>query len=368
MAALAQVTADPFGIARRRPVSRFRSKPFTMDARLRKDLWILDAAERQDAAEAYRQACAHLFDITLMHPSDRFRNRLEGYNLEGAVFGRCEGVAQRFQRGRSHIVTDSSDPVQVILDLDGARWSGDYDGRKADSSQGTVRVIDMARPFDVTTGPFRTLNLTLPRALLGAHGYLDLHGLVASEDSAGGRLLGSHLRALWAVVETMTPAEAAGAVAACAALVSSLLAVQAPERSAEARPLEKILLANARVFVDGRLGDPGLSPDVVRLSLGVSRSLLYRVFEPMGGVSSFIQARRLDRAFDAIIADDAGRRTLAEIGYAHGFNSDAHFNRMFKSRFGMPPGRLRRLGARARTDGLSAAQRPDDVWAWLKNL
>ncbi|MDP0947394.1 AraC family transcriptional regulator, partial [Klebsiella pneumoniae] len=72
--------------------------------------------------------------------------------------------------------------------------------------------------------------------------------------------------------------------------------------------------------------------------------------------------------FDEIIRDQSERKTLAEIGYALGFRSDAHFSRVFRARFGVTPGRLRRLGASARQEGLSALERPDDVFLWLSSL
>src|SRR5262249_39506799 len=100
----------------------------------------------------------------------------------------------------------------------------------------------------------------------------------------------------------------------------------------------------------------------------ISRSLLYQVCESMGGVSGFIRQRRLDRAFDAILADRAKRHTLAAIGYRHGFRSDAHFGRAFRQRYGIAPGQLRELASSGETEGLSIVERPDDVWAWFRKL
>ncbi len=137
---------------------------------------------------------------------------------------------------------------------------------------------------------------------------------------------------------------------------------------ADPRPLEKVLLIAGQQFVEQRLDDPDLSPERVREHLGVSRSQLYKVFEPTGGVSAFIQQSRLDHAFDVILQDRAEHLTLAEVSYRHGFRSDAHFSRAFRARFGVTPGRLRKVGEAARQEGLSAQDRPDDVFAWLKSL
>lgn len=341
-----------------------------MSERLSRDLWVLDAREQSDAAERYRTSCAQLFDVTLHSPEDTFHNRMEGYHLGGVVFAQCTGVPQRFERKLAHIVADTSDTAMAVLDLDANDWRADYDGRAASSAMGAIRLVDMGRPFDLTArGPYRTLNLVVPRAQLDAQAAaLDFHGRVISEDSPTGRMLASHLKTLWATIEAITPTDAAMAAKATAALLSGVILACGEPMGADPRPLEKVLLIAGQQFVEQHLDDPDLSPERVREHLGVSRSQLYKVFEPAGGVSAFIQQRRLDQAFDVILQDRAEHLTLAEVGYRHGFRSDAHFSRAFRARFGVTPGRLRKVGEAARQEGLSAQDRPDDVFAWLKSL
>lgn len=338
-------------------------------SRLRKDLWLLDAADQVDAAEQYRKACAQMFDVALLSPDETFYNRLEGYNLGGVVFAECQGVAQRFQRGLSQMVGDGSDSLMLVLDLDGGEWRGDYDGRQASSEAGAIRLVDMTRPFSMTTGPYRTLYLFLPRTHLEPQAAeMDFHGLVISDRVGSGRLLATHMRTLWDTIEDMTPIDAAiGAKAAATLMSGAILSGCEPARD-DTRPVEKMLLTAGRQYIQQRLADPDLTPEAVREHLGVSRSLVYKVFAPVGGISAFIQGRRLDQAFDAILQDRAEQQTLGEIAYRHGFRSDAHFSRAFRARFGVTPGHLRRVGESARNEGLSALERPDDVWAWVRGL
>lgn len=338
------------------------------DSGLRKDVWPLDARIQADAFEQYRKGCAHLFDVSLLSPEETFFNRLEGYHLGPVLFARCQGVPQRFERKPSHILIDGADSVMAVLELEGGDWRGDYDGRPAGSHMGQIRIVDMARPFDMSTGPYRSVHLMTPRAQLEGCGDLDFHGLVVSEDSPSGRLLGSHLRALNDVVDSLTIREAEPAAKAIVTLLGGAILAHAEPASGDPRPVEKMLLASGRRFVEQRLDDVELSPEAVRRHLGVSRSLLYKAFEPLGGVSAFIQGRRLDQAFDAILQDRTEQHTLGEIAYRHGFRSDAHFSRAFRARFGVTPGRLRRVGEAARQEGLSALERPDDVWTWLRSL
>ena len=340
-----------------------------MSGPARRDLWILDARERADAGQRYREACAHLFEVTLMTPDEAFYNRMEGYNLGGVVLARCSGVPQRFHRKLSHIAADASDSIMAVLELESGGWRGDYDGRPANSQLGAIRLIDMSRPFDMVTERFETVHLVLSRTALEPQtADLDFHGCVVSEDSPSGRLLGSHIRATWTGAAGMSATDLTLAGKAAAALVSAVILAHGAPAGDDIRPVEKMLLASAQRFVIQNLSDPDLSPEAVRDHIGISRSLLYKVFEPVGGVSAFIQARRLDQAFDEITSDQSNQQTLAEIGYRVGFRSDAHFSRAFRARFGMTPGRLRTLGEPARREGLSAIERPDDVFDWLRGL
>lgn len=328
---------------------------------------MLDAANEPDAVERYLAACEPIFAVDLHEAPEQFYNRTEGYHLSGALFGRCETVAQRFNRTWEHISADPTDTVQAILQISGS-WSGLYDGRVVEGAPGSVRFVDMARPFDLSTDAFETLNLVFPRALLGDQSLLHVHGLVVPEDSVDGHLIASQMRGLWEVVDRMSAHEGSTAVTAAIALVSGVLAGRAPGATEDVRPSAKRLLASARALIDDNLGDLDLTPEVIAKRLGVSRSLLYEAFAPIGGVASFTQARRLDHAFDALIAPAPTGRTLAEVAYGHGFRSAAHFSRAFRTRFEIQPGRLREAAALGAAAGLSIVNRPKDVLAWLRDL
>lgn len=333
---------------------------------MRRDLWVLDAREQADAAEQYRRACAGIFAVELLGADATFSNRMDSFHIEAAIFSRCEGVAQRFDRSPAHLVADGGDNVQVVLDLPGNRWEGDYDGRLVDSRMGVLRVIDWSRPFQFRADAFRTLNLMLPRALLGPAAGFDLHGLVAPETSPSARLLAGFMHALWENLPHLTAAEARPMATAASALVQALIFAQAGVAWEDARPADKVSMVRARSLIDARLGDPDLTPESVAAELGVSRAKLYRLFKPLGGVSAFVQVRRLDHAFRTIMEDKAGAVSLSEVGYRHGFRSDANFNRAFRRRFGAPPGRLR--NAAEGGELLNDCRRPDLIWDWLRDL
>jgi AraC family transcriptional regulator len=66
-----------------------------------------------------------------------------------------------------------------------------------------------------------------------------------------------------------------------------------------------------------------------------------RIFGAMVGetVRSYVRKRRLSQAFDSLQASDA---RIADIAWAHGFESHEAFTRAFKTTFGITPGAVRR--------------------------
>jgi signal transduction histidine kinase/DNA-binding NarL/FixJ family response regulator len=94
-------------------------------------------------------------------------------------------------------------------------------------------------------------------------------------------------------------------------------------------------LGSVHAAVEAHLADEDFGVDALAEVVGVSRSVLYRRFEPLGVTPhSFLQSARLERA-DRLLRQRAGG--VGEIAYAVGFKSVAHFSRSFRDRYGVPP-------------------------------
>ncbi|MFK0334815.1 helix-turn-helix domain-containing protein [Rhizobium sp. NPDC090275] len=130
------------------------------------------------------------------------------------------------------------------------------------------------------------------------------------------------------------------------ATIHMLAAVLAPshDKLAQAQaPIDAVITTRAIRAIDAKLADPGLSPEYLCKSVGVSRSRLYRIFEPAGGISNYIRRRRLLETRRAL-ADSANVHSIAQIAENMGFTDPSTYSRMFKREFGLSPKEVRALG------------------------
>ncbi|MFB2551895.1 helix-turn-helix domain-containing protein [Ensifer soli] len=104
-------------------------------------------------------------------------------------------------------------------------------------------------------------------------------------------------------------------------------------------------------FVERNLDDAELSPKKIAKANRISPSYLYSLFSDNNTtVGQFIQARRLQKAYELLVADCNGALTVSEIAYQVGFKNASHFSRTFSRHFRIAPRDARQsgLGTRGR--------------------
>ena len=89
-------------------------------------------------------------------------------------------------------------------------------------------------------------------------------------------------------------------------------------------------------YIGEYLFDVNLNIDKLNSSLGLSKSQAYRRIKSLTGFATneLIQEIKLRYALRAL---KSRNETVAEIGYAHGYNSPTYFTRAFHKRFGLSP-------------------------------
>jgi AraC-like DNA-binding protein len=125
-------------------------------------------------------------------------------------------------------------------------------------------------------------------------------------------------------------------VAATTNLLAACLTLSRDHIAGAQQAIDSVIAERASRMIERKLADPDLTPQKLCRELGVARSGLYRIFEPVGGISNFIRRRRLLRTCD-ILADRSDGRPISTIAHEWGFVDPSAYSRMFRKEFGMTP-------------------------------
>jgi AraC-like DNA-binding protein len=231
----------------------------------------------------------------------------------------------------------------------------------------TPLFLDMSRPYRMDFVPGEDISVFIPRDALDAllPKKVDLHGF--SPQGISGRLLGEHLCALATAAPVMTQPEVQAAARATFCMMAASVAPTV-ESMALARPqFEQLFIRQIKRYVDANLGDSTLGAERLCAQFGMSRSALYRLLEPVGGVNTFVRERRLG-AVHALLAAPQKRIYLARVADDFGFKSAAHFSRAFRQQFGYSPSEVGSQAMPAMAPVTKAQAAGQGFAGWLNQL
>ena len=271
-------------------------------------------------------------------PEPGFSANITSLRLGPHAFYVTETGGHTMFRTPEMIAADGHDSYIVQFNIAGSH-TGDFDGVPFAAGPGEVGICDLSRPMLLHSTSVKVLSTFLPRAEVEAVAPdIALHGMVLDANRAG--LLIEHLTAVTRWFPQLLPETLPGITQATIALLGACLAMEAGRADFGVR--ESPLLTRARAYVEHNLLEPSLNPARISEALGVSRSTLYRLFEPLGGVTAYIWERRLHLARAALLDPKRARR-ISEIAFQCGFSSEAHFSRSFRKAFNLRPSDLRSL-------------------------
>lgn len=284
-------------------------------------------------------------------PDPDFRGSVDGWSLGPIGVGLTSFSRHRYVRSRHLIATDGEDGVIVQLLLTGGLGVTMADGREIVVGPGDVWVHDLAAPKTVVTEVSRTVAVLLPRRrLLEMTGAVELDGIVLRRGTPLAVVLGGHLRMVVENGPRMSAEEGAAAGLATVAVTAACLRPGARLREDPRGAATGALLNRIRAHIEDNIVSPDLTPESLCEIFNLSRSHLYRLFAPLGGVAGSIRHRRLKLAERLLRDPGNSRRTIADIAFDCGFVSEAHFSRAFRTAFGASPREIRGAGTGPRVD------------------
>jgi AraC-like DNA-binding protein len=278
----------------------------------------------------------------LHDPSHGFAAEQIAWELDSLALTRTTFPAVSFSRTTRQLRADSIDHWFLTAPQRGtARTLAS--GRVTNATAGSLTIQSLQTEFEGQTTEMESVHLFVPRDFC--------RGMAAALDAADntaictglGQLLGDYLLDLNRRLPSMTTDELPGLLTTIHAMILACV-TPTPDTIFDAqKPIQAAILERARRLIQDRLFSPTLGPDELCLELGVSRSRLYRMFEPLGGVVHYIRHRRLLNAH-AALSNTEDHRSIVEIAADRGFMDAAEFSRSFKREFGYRPTDARNVG------------------------
>jgi AraC-like DNA-binding protein len=322
------------------------------------------ACSPNEALAYWRDSLSRSWELNLCEPTADapFFAKSQVWHLERMLFSRATfGPRQVRSRRERNLRADQLDHYRLILLRDGD-FDCDAGGRRTHLQPGRFVITDMARA-ETNVSCSTSIALFVPRDQLddALPRPMDLHGL--SPDNACARMLAEHLGALGDRLPASRIDEVPVLSKATVNLVAASIVATRQNVDGARAAVEHVLIRRARRLIEQRLQDENFGARDLCVHLKMARSTLYRLFEPLGGVSQFIKERRLARIHDLLSNGTEVRESIASIAHAHGFKSAAHFSKAFRAQYGYSAREVVR-------DGCVRAQAPsaERLDHWLRAL
>ncbi|MGE8497171.1 MAG: helix-turn-helix domain-containing protein [Pseudomonas sp.] len=308
----------------------------------------------QDVAFSQEEAQALSWDMSVHH------------------FGNLVGTAarvtpQRVIRSEANLAHGPINALQLIL-IESGSVRGTASDQPYRASAGDVLITDQLCEWElVVEQPCHMISWMMSGAIFStAQDVSRLHGLVLQAESAAGTLLSAHMRSLIACSHTLSTGEAE--VLGNASLAFAVQVLSGRGRQVGSHAPGNMLGRLCR-YIDQKLAAPELGPEHLCRTFGLSRTALYRQFEPLGGVAAFIRNRRLHSARRQLLDAQHQHLQIAQVAHNHGLNPET-FGRLFQAAFGVSPRAARKTQQTSETPTASGAYAGQDpaYLSWLRKI
>jgi AraC-like DNA-binding protein len=302
-----------------------------------------DQVAPRDQFDAWRQSIGVAFEV---EPSEKlatsgFAAEVRTYNLGDMLVSAAKFGAEHFKRDARRISRDGLDHYLVQL-----YWAGGLTGstrhRPMNVRPGDIQIVDLSQPHESLAANSASIAITVGRDLIAemVSPRIDLHGVVLRGDRGTGALLSDHMKSLLRRLASLDAAEAPFAARTTAHMIAACATATVSSQQ-DRSPTNVIVVDRLKRYIEENLASRDLSPRFLSERFRISRTQLYRIFEPLGGVAGYIQTRRLDRAFGLLRNPFSRNRPVSDVAYTAGFSNLAHFATSFRRAFGLSPSDLR---------------------------
>jgi AraC-like DNA-binding protein len=308
-------------------------------------LFTTDALPEKDRFAAWREDMSVIFDVEKSPIDDENPHHatFSVYQFGQSVLGGLNASPGRYLRSGRKVARDGLDAILLQLFVKGGVQFG-VGRRTTYANAGDLVVFDLAQTVDNINTGFHHITAMWPRAAVEemVPDIARWHGHTLPKDNPAVDLLRQHMISCYDLAPRFSTDEGQRVEMATLTLMATAMAggKLLPESDAKA-PMAEMLTYQIKRYIRENLGAANLSPAQIAQQFGISRTRLYQLLEPLGGISRYQLHLRLQRCLAALQDPSQAHLQISEIAYRWGFNHPATFNRNFRKAFGITPGEAR---------------------------
>lgn len=311
---------------------------------------------------AWRDSAGFIFDVNpLKAPNEKpFFAQLESFNYGSMVTSVCHTVSSSWRRTPLDAARNGVDHFLIQFYI---RGSGQFECDRPGLTRfepGDIYITDATRSLFTQTGDLQNFTIWVPRNLLEPL-LTDpdaLHGTLIKANDPAAIILRGYLSSLHTQASDLTVNQAQAMTEPTLNLLVATLDQNPAVRRQYCQQNNIAALMVVKRYINQNLDNPDLCPNSIAHACHMSRSTLYRVCEPLGGVQQYVQQQRLKKTLDSLMDVKLKHLSIAQIAGFWGFHDASTFNRMFRRQFGVTPSDARNCRF---ANGKSESSFPDDA-------
>lgn len=275
-------------------------------------------------------------------PDHRFQASIEAGHVGPFQANMITHTSCEYVRGPREMGVRAIDFYWLICQISGNAVFSQGD-RQATLSPGGLTVIDPMMPSRFTLLDKNVhLCMHIPRTVMDAGSTNWPENCAKPLAGVAASIIATMARSSFQHPGLLSPAQVDAIGGSLLALLCSCLEV--PEAS-ETASAETHILRQVKAYLLANLQSEKLIPSEIARANGMSERHLHRLFSESGtSVCRWIREARLGRCAAQLTAAGQEDISITRIAFEAGFNDAAHFSRVFRQEYGVPPSQYRRMG------------------------
>lgn len=320
------------------------------------------------AIALWQERVSGLLDAQLLDPEGEGAFcQAEAYMLGRIAVSQIDIGPQLFSRSLRKISQDGINHYFLSFYKTGS-CRNRIDRFNTENQPGDLIITDLSQPLSAEVTRHRSVDIVIPRSILAARLDFpnDQHMRVIHRDEPLVKLLESHLTTLTSNAANLKLYDIKNIEPITLSLVAAAINGCGNDQTRSA--IHACIRSTIVEHIDKNLHRPSLTPDHLSKCFGISLRKLHYLFQVDGGVSRFIQLRRLYKIKHMLSKPDLASFSISELAESNGFAHAASFSRAFRQAFGVSARTLRAMSL----EGQNIEPAPGDKIAscsdWLQQM